>query len=110
MLFRSISKDNPELVNSYWMYSIVLERKYQHLKEKLINKLSNNHIETRPIFYPIHSMPPYKKFKGINQSFEISTHLSKGGLCLPSSPFNTIEDIDKISKIINLFFKKIENK
>ncbi len=102
--FFKIPKNKLNVINSYWMYSIVLSQDCLHQKEELMNHLSKNHIESRPIFFPIHCMPPYKKYSTSNQSYEVSSYLSKGGLCLPSSPFNSISDINKICKLLNSFF------
>ena len=39
-------------VNHYWVYGIVLKK--QDIRDKLINDLMNQGIETRPFFHPLH--------------------------------------------------------
>ena len=48
--------------SAYWMYSILLRKESCHIsRDNLIAALRKNGIETRPIFYPLHKMPPYKQ-------------------------------------------------
>ena len=51
--------------NIYWVYGIVLKKRYLSFKEIIIRELKKNGIETRPFFYPLHLQPILKK--NINQ-------------------------------------------
>lgn len=92
------------ILNSYWMYTIVLDRDHVDLKKGLMDLLTANRIESRTVFYPLHLMPPYKKYKRLNETYKVSNYLSEGGVCLPSSPQNTEKDIDKVCNLIKDFF------
>jgi len=67
--------------SAYWMYSILLRKESCHIsRDNLIAALRKQGIETRPIFYPLHKMPPYKQ-KG---SFSNAEKISASGVSLPS--------------------------
>jgi len=67
--------------NVFWMYSILLEKDYDSVsRDSLIIFLRKEGIETRPIFYPLHKMPPYRQ----NGSFPNAQYISASGLSLPS--------------------------
>jgi len=68
--------------NVYWMYSVlVIEEEFGINRNQLIAYLEQKGIETRPFFYPLHEMPPYKS----DGKYPISTYLSRRGVNLPSS-------------------------
>ncbi|MFA6531047.1 MAG: DegT/DnrJ/EryC1/StrS family aminotransferase, partial [Candidatus Micrarchaeia archaeon] len=64
----------------YWLYNIVLSEKTGVTAAELMDSLSKKGIETRPFFYPLHVMPPYK----LDGNFPSSARLSKYGVSLPS--------------------------
>jgi perosamine synthetase len=82
--------------NVYWMYSILVEDEYGISRDDLMKKLEDKGIESRPLFYPIHTMPPYKH----TGNFPIAEALSKKGVSLPSSAKLKREEIEKICKCI----------
>lgn len=81
----------------YWMYSILVAN-----RDEMINKLYTKGIETRPFFYPLHILPPYRN----NERLTIAEELSTAGINLPSSPRLRIEDIGKIVEAIR---SEVEN-
>ncbi len=94
-------KRHKDIQNSYWIFSFLLNKKFN--REKVMKELLELGVETRPVFYPLHTMPPYKHFMK-SSSLENSINISKQGLSLPSSPslsdFNIkyiIYCLDKIS-------------
>ena len=66
----------------YWMYSILLEDDFSMNRDELTEGLRQNGIETRPLFNPLHYMPPYQN----SERFPVAEELSRKGLSLPSSP------------------------
>jgi len=67
----------------YWIYSILIEDKFGMKRDELMKKLEKNGIETRPFFYPMHTMPPYFN----KERFPVAEEISKRGINLPSSLF-----------------------
>jgi perosamine synthetase len=86
------------VVHSYWMCSILVENPED--REPLREFLKNLGIETRPLFYPVHSMPMYaSKF----QKLPNAEYLGWRGINLPSYPELTKDDILFISNSIIKF-------
>lgn len=77
--------------NVYWMYSVLIGIDYAISRDNLMKKLEEEGIDSRPFFYPIHIMPPYR-----NGVFPIAEALSKKGMSLPSSAKLKREEIEKI--------------
>lgn len=87
----------------YWMYSIVLKEKCQISRDELMNKLADNEIDTRPIFYPMHTMPPYKE----SGNYPVAEKLSLNGINLPTHALLEEEDIKYIvHSIKNILLNK----
>lgn len=76
----------------YWMYSILIEN-----RDRVMHRLENGGIESRPFFYPMHVLPPYRN----NERYPVAEELSKRGINLPSSPNLRMEDIKKIAEVVN---------
>ncbi len=76
----------------YWMYSILIEN-----RDRVMRRLENGGIESRPFFYPMHVLPPYRN----NERYPVAEELSKRGINLPSSPNLRMEDIKKIAEVVN---------
>lgn len=76
-------------INVYWMYSVLIDHRIS--RDDLMKKLEEKGIDSRPFFYPIHTMPPYR-----NGVFPIAEVLSKIGMSLPSSANLKIEEIESI--------------
>ena len=94
--------------NTYWVVSAIVDKEYGLRKEDFIKRFKQNNIDTRPFFYPVSSMPPYKKYvKGINMSDinPISYKLSKYGISFPSAAIISEEQVDFVISI----FKDILN-
>lgn len=84
--------------NSYWMTSVLLGNKYPD-REIVMNKMSEEGIETRPFFYPMHVLPIYK---GITEGkkFPIVDNFYSRGINLPSSANLTEADIINICNVL----------
>jgi len=90
----------PWAKNVYWMYSILLSSESSITRDEFTAKLGERGIETRPLFYPLHTMPPYRN----NGSFPVSEDISQRGLNLPSGCNLRKSQISEIcSQISSLF-------
>ncbi|MBT3385020.1 MAG: DegT/DnrJ/EryC1/StrS family aminotransferase [Prolixibacteraceae bacterium] len=79
--------------SSYWMVSFLLRDKFS--RNKLMTKLEENGIETRPFFYPVNKMPFYENCGNLD-----TEKLSDTGINVPSYPTLKEEDIKWICSII----------
>ena len=82
--------------NSYWMCSVLIPVSEQ--RNELRDHLSQFGIETRPLFYPVHSMPMYSKYA--QQAFPVASAISSHGINLPSYPDLTDDDVQFIASQI----------
>lgn len=94
-------KESKNVYHSYWMCSILVKQSVE--RDDLRNFLESCGIETRPVFYPVHTMPMYAhKF----QKKPIAEDLGWRGINLPSYP--TLEDgaVVHICDKIKEFYEK----
>ncbi|WP_277873190.1 DegT/DnrJ/EryC1/StrS family aminotransferase [Vibrio furnissii] len=93
--------ESDNTTHTHWMFSILVDDVSK--RDELRAFLNESGIETRPVFYSIHSMPTYNKYFGF---FKNSDEISSRGINLPSYPDLTDEDIDYISDKIREYFSK----
>ncbi|MBI1245744.1 MAG: aminotransferase class I/II-fold pyridoxal phosphate-dependent enzyme [Alphaproteobacteria bacterium] len=90
----------PDFANSYWVFSIIADCAALGLsRDQLMARLGAAGVDTRPLFYCMHEMPPYKTYAG-NRDFPISAHLSANGLSLPSSTSITEAELEYVAGTI----------
>lgn len=86
-----------------WLYPIFLNEGETGIdRDRVIKKLKEADIESRPFFYPLHMMPPYKKHIG-NNDFPNSRKFALNGILLPLYPTLKAESI----RYIGATFRKI---
>jgi perosamine synthetase len=76
--------------NVYWMYTVLVEDDYGLDRDTLMGLLRQRGIETRPAFYPIHTLPMYDR----GQRFPVAEELGRKGINLPSGATLTREQVD----------------
>tara|TARA_Y100000590_G_scaffold346710_1_gene397075 strand:- start:7077 stop:8222 length:1146 start_codon:yes stop_codon:yes gene_type:complete len=99
-----INSEENHVKNTYWVVSAIVDSSYGLKKEDFIKKFKYHNIDTRPFFYPISSMPPYKKYvknKNISDINPVSYKLSSYGISFPSAAIITEQQVDFICEIFN---------
>jgi perosamine synthetase len=86
--------------NSYWLYTIVLAPEYVNMRDEILDLLKNHGIEARPVFIPLHRMPPYTRYVQIGECYSCANQLSDGGISLPSSSSITESEIKRVCAIL----------
>jgi len=89
--------------NSYWLYTIKLNKEFLKFKNRIIKELNFYGIEARQIFYPMHLMKPYKKYINKKDKFPVSLKLFNNSISLPSAYDVKKNDILKIYKYLSKF-------
>jgi perosamine synthetase len=87
--------------HSYWMCSILTNDAKE--RDALRMHLEKQNIETRPLFYPVHTMPMYS---AQYQRHPVAENIGWRGLNLPSYPELKQEEIEYICNTIKEFFKQ----
>ena len=83
----------------YWLYSILIQDSFGLSRKDLIERLQSAGIETRPLFHPLHLMPPYHT----DTRLPIAEELSATGISLPSAVNLGTEQVEYITaEIIKL--------
>ncbi|XGV96113.1 MAG: DegT/DnrJ/EryC1/StrS family aminotransferase [Leptolyngbya sp. BL-A-14] len=94
-------KIQPEVGNvyhSYWMVSILVPEADQ--RDSIRNHLLQAGIETRPVFYPVHTMPMYSQKY---QRHKVAEDIGWRGINLPSYPDLSEEQIQYICQSLSSF-------
>jgi len=89
-------KEQPNTVHSYWMSSVIFDCDLQQ-RDDFRNYLLSKGIDTRPLFYPIHTMPMYSHRY---QSHKVAEDISRRGFNIPSYPDLEEHELEYICKII----------
>ena len=83
------------ILHSYWMYSILVE---DGMRDHIMDRLAEKGVETRPIFYPVHTMPIYSIRY---ERHKIAEEIGRRGINLPSWPGLTTEQLVYIVDVLN---------
>ncbi len=89
-----------DTVHSYWMVSILVERAEQ--RDALRAHLATAGIETRPLFYPLHTMPMYSRNY---RKHAVAEDLAWRGINLPSWPGLSAQQVEQIVAAIASFYR-----
>lgn len=84
--------------SNHWLSIVRLESKSGITKTQLIQKFAKDHIETRPIWKPMHMQPVFKNTAYFGSN--LAEKLFANGLCLPSGSNLTDEDRERISSVL----------
>ena len=85
-------------LNHYWVFGILLKK--ENVRDKLIEELLKEGIETRPFFWPLHLQPVIKDISKENKNLIISEKLGRNGLYIPTGRHITPKLQKKIVKIL----------
>lgn len=89
----------PGTRHSYWMCSIAVQG--ADVRDPLREHLKNKGIETRPFFYPSHTLPHY----ATGEHLPVAESLSKRGINLPSFPGLAHDDVVEICEQVRQFYR-----
>ena len=83
--------DNPNsgFDSNFWLTTILFKKELD--TETFCLKLDKSGIEARPLWKPMHLQPVYKNAPAFTNGF--SEYLFKHGICLPSGPWVTDDDV-----------------
>lgn len=82
--------------NVFWMYSVIVHDDFGLHRDELRARLRLAGIDSRPFFYPVHTLPMYNT----GQSLPVAEDLGRRGLNLPSGATLTPNQIDYICDVL----------
>lgn len=92
-------RSNVDLHPNYWLSTILVNpQEAGFTYQELSARLTAADIESRPLWKPMHLQPVFAKAPAYVNG--VSEALFVQGLCLPSGPMVTDEDVDRIIEII----------
>ena len=92
-------RSNVDLHPNYWLSTILVNPQEAGFTwQELSAQLTAADIESRPLWKPMHLQPVFAKAPAYVNG--VSEALFAQGLCLPSGPMVTDEDVDRIVKVI----------
>lgn len=92
-------RSNVDLHPNYWLSTILVNpQEAGFTYQELSARLTAADIESRPLWKPMHRQPVFAKAPAYVNG--MSEALFAQGLCLPSGPMVTDEDVDRIVEII----------
>jgi perosamine synthetase len=77
----------------HWMYNIFLREGGEQLRDNVMRQLDEMGIETRPVFYPMHVLPPYKE----DTAYPVADLWAQRGINLPTYQALTKADVERIA-------------
>jgi perosamine synthetase len=69
--------------HAYWMFTVLLGEEMADERDRVMAQLDVEGIETRPVFYPVHSLPPYQEASR-GEEFPVAESLARRGISLPT--------------------------
>jgi dTDP-4-amino-4,6-dideoxygalactose transaminase len=89
---------------NHWLTCILVDPAgFGATREDICLALEKAHIESRPLWKPMHLQPVFKKFRLRGGS--VSERLFRDGLCLPSGTALTDGDLERIAEIIRAVWR-----
>jgi perosamine synthetase len=99
----TLNYEAPGTKNTYWMVTVILDPSFGIRKERLMVLLSERHIDPRPFFYPLSSLPAYKHLPQAQQARQrnhVSYRISPYAINLPSGLNMTEEKVRYVCDIL----------
>lgn len=78
----------------FWLYSVLVDE--PTVRDRLMDRLAEAGIETRPFFHPVHEFPMYRDRRS-DAGCPVARSLSGRGINLPTSSYLMEEDVDVIA-------------
>ena len=100
-----LKEPNQDFFSNHWLTAILVDEKIAGFnREELRLKLTENDIESRPLWKPMHLQPVFANspYYGGN----VAETLFNDGLCLPSGSNLRAEDRERISRVIKSVISK----
>lgn len=101
-----LNSEAPGVKNTYWMVSIVMDKKLGKTGLELTKFLKQRNIDTRPFFYPLSSLPAYENFdyaKGMDKLNPVSYDIAPRAINLPCGLDMTEDKVKTVCDAVKIF-------
>jgi perosamine synthetase len=86
----------------WFLFTLVIDADKHSVRNDIIPYLLEHGIDSRPVYYPLHSLPPYLD-KSETGEYPVAEHVSRRGINLPTWAGMSREDVQYICGIIRDF-------
>ena len=91
-----------EIQPNYWLSTILVNpEEYGHTYQELSAHLAAHDVESRPLWKPMHRQPVFASYPSYVNG--VSDRMFAQGLCLPSGPMVSEEDLKRVVTLIKDF-------
>jgi perosamine synthetase len=80
----------------HWMVVVLLPTQLREARDATMRHLAEGGVETRPVFYPLHTMPPYAVDEATADGYPIAADIAARGICLPTYGGLSDDDVDYV--------------
>ncbi|MBA2653380.1 MAG: DegT/DnrJ/EryC1/StrS family aminotransferase [Tatlockia sp.] len=87
-----LPNQKPWAKHVFWMYTVFLKNGDEYKRDNVMQYLDEMGIETRPVFYPMHVLPPYAEDK----AYPVADFWTPRGINLPAHQDLTRDDVQRI--------------
>lgn len=98
-----LPKQQPWAKHVCWMYNIFLRDGGEHKRDNVMRRLDEMGIETRPVFYPMHVLPPYQE----EAIYPVADLWAQRGINLPTHQDLTKNDVVRIAAALETSLESI---
>lgn len=98
--------EKPWAKRVWFLFTLALDGYAPSIRDGLMSYLLEQGIDTRPLYHPLHTLPPYLQ-SGID-SFPVAERLSPRGINLPTWAGMTREDVRYICNTISKYLDKLK--
>ncbi len=91
----TLSPEEPWAQSVFWLICAVLDEERYGPRDETMRALDELGIETRPFFYPLHTLPMYRESNS-NREFPVAEDCARRGINLPSSATLTREQVARV--------------
>lgn len=88
-------KERPWATQAHWLFTVILGDEVRRGADEVMKHLLDAGVETRPIFYPVHSLPPYRDAAG-GDEYPVASRLARRGVSLPTWAGLSNADVDYV--------------
>jgi len=89
-----LPKEVESVKQVHWMYNIFLRDGDAMRRDAVMRKLDEVGIETRPVFYPMHVLPPYQE----DTAYPVADLWAQRGINLPTHQALTKADVERVAE------------
>lgn len=95
---RQVAREECQSVD--WMFTILLQDPIRVDRDDVMAALAERGIETRPVFYPIHQLPPYEEMARADGPFPVADGIASSGISLPTWSGLSQDDVVYVCNVL----------